>query len=284
MLASDHGTRYGFVVVKQLRRGVNAALSKPRTASGRFAPARTLSDDDAMSSSDSVRESEHPGWERPAQDKPADYGDHGGNADYPPKAQAPNGLGAELDPSPAEDTPPAADVRIPDGLPRGESRDRPPEESAESSGPRSSGEDFRGNEAATDLREAQKIIRVIIDLVPVDGPGKAVTLEVRVEADAVARLLDGIAGVLASGGSPSAGQVCAVILRVEMLQASAEEAVRHADGDVKEVLEKVLGKIPMIGQKLVSMSLHLFPVKEWSLGCEVSAVLVKGSISVTFGK
>lgn len=218
--------------------------------------------------------------QEPSVPEPTGDTPHAANIGYPSNIQTPDAqAGLDLDPPPAEDMPSVAD-----DLPRGESGDRPGEESAEAPGPPSGG-DVRGDEAGTDLREAQEIIRVVvIELIPVDGPGKAVTLEVRAEADAVARLLAGIAGVRQSGGSPSAGQVCAVFLRVEMLQASAEEAVRHADGDVKEVLEKVLGKIPMIGQKLVSMSLHLFPVKEWSLGCEVSAVLVKGSISVTFGK
>jgi hypothetical protein len=32
------------------------------------------------------------------------------------------------------------------------------------------------------------------------------------------------------------------------------------------------------------MKLHLFPVKEWSMGGEMSALFAKGSISVTFGK
>jgi hypothetical protein len=46
----------------------------------------------------------------------------------------------------------------------------------------------------------------------------------------------------------------------------------------------ILGKLGRVGQRLLSMNLHLLPVKEWSLGGEVSVPFFKGSISVTFGK
>jgi hypothetical protein len=69
-----------------------------------------------------------------------------------------------------------------------------------------------------------------------------------------------------------------------MVREAAENAAGQADGELRRVLEGVLGKLPKVGQELLSMSLHLFPVREWSLGGEVSALFVKGSISVTSGK
>jgi hypothetical protein len=45
----------------------------------------------------------------------------------------------------------------------------------------------------------------------------------------------------------------------------------------------VLKKTPVIGRRLLSMNLHLFPVKEWKLGGEASVMILKGTIEVTFG-
>ena len=88
-----------------------------------------------------------------------------------------------------------------------------------------------------------------------------------------------------AGGQPvSARLAVSATLHVEMSQEAAQEAAEQADGELSGILERVLGKLGRAGRKLLSMNLHLLPVKEWSLGGEVSALFVKGSISVTFGK
>ncbi len=74
-----------------------------------------------------------------------------------------------------------------------------------------------------------------------------------------------------------------VTVRVELAQEAAKEAETRADSELRSVLEDVLRRLRRVGRKLLSMNVHLFPVKEWSLGGEVSALFVKGSISVTFG-
>jgi hypothetical protein len=71
---------------------------------------------------------------------------------------------------------------------------------------------------------------------------------------------------------------------IELAQESAQDAARRADEELSGVLDKVLRRLGRAGRKLLSMNLQLLPVKEWSLGGEVSALFVKGSVSVTFGK
>ena len=80
------------------------------------------------------------------------------------------------------------------------------------------------------------------------------------------------------------GLAVSVTVRVELVQEAAKRAEEHADKELKGVLEQVLNNTRGAGRKLLSMNLHLFPVKEWTLGGEVSALFLKGTISVTFGK
>lgn len=73
-------------------------------------------------------------------------------------------------------------------------------------------------------------------------------------------------------------------LHVEIAQEAAKDAAKHADGELSAVLERVLRRLGRAGRRLLSMDLHLLPVKERTLGGEVSTLFVKGSISVTFGE
>ena len=41
---------------------------------------------------------------------------------------------------------------------------------------------------------------------------------------------------------------------------------------------EVLKKTPVVGRRLLSMNLHLFPVKEWKLGGKASVMFLKGTI------
>jgi hypothetical protein len=170
--------------------------------------------------------------------------------------------------------------------PRGESGDGSRGESAEGRGPKSGADDVRGDEASSELRDAVSIVVVISEvLAGVDGGQKAVVLsDVIKEVASLLRRLADMADRLEKGGSISAGQACSVVLQVEMVREGVKEEAEKADPELRKVLEGVLRKLGRVGQKLLSMSLHLFPVREWSLGGEVSALFVKGRISVTFGK
>jgi hypothetical protein len=75
-----------------------------------------------------------------------------------------------------------------------------------------------------------------------------------------------------------------LMVRVELAQAAARDAAEVADEELKGVHERVLRRLGRVGRKLLSMNLHLLPVREWTLGGEVSALFVKGTISVTFGR
>jgi hypothetical protein len=154
-------------------------------------------------------------------------------------------------------------------------------ESAEG-GEKPGGEDVGADAASHDLREAQIVVEVILkDLAGADG-GELVR-EARTEVESLYQLLGLVSGQLKKGGT-SANLVVSVIVHVEMTRKAVQEAADRADGKLKEILKGALRKLGKVGDKLLSMSLHLFPVREWSLAGEVSALFVKGSISVTFGK
>jgi hypothetical protein len=146
----------------------------------------------------------------------------------------------------------------------------------------SGGGDVGTDAASHDLRDAQILVEVILkDLAGADG-GELVR-EARSEVASLGQLLGLVSGQLKKVGT-SANLVVSVIVHVEMTRKAVQEAADRADGKLKEILEGVLRKLGKVGDKLLSMSLHLFPVREWSLAGEVSALFVKGSISVTFGK
>jgi hypothetical protein len=146
-------------------------------------------------------------------------------------------------------------------------------------------EDFGVTEARRDLREAQSEITVIIRELDGLGAGeRAVVAEVSGDLAALDRLLTAVAELLAAGQAVPAGLAVSVMVRAELAQEAAKDAADHAAGELKSVLERVLTRLGRVGRKLLSMNLHLLPVKEWSLGGEVSALFVKGSINVTFGE
>lgn len=121
---------------------------------------------------------------------------------------------------------------------------------------------------------------ITVELRLVTDDDKPKVAELSDEVASLGRPLELIEGRMAGGQPVSARLAVSATLHVEMSQEAAEQA----DGELSGILERVLGKLGRAGRKLLSMNLHLLPVKEWSLGGEVSALFVKGSISVTFGK
>jgi hypothetical protein len=147
------------------------------------------------------------------------------------------------------------------------------------------GDEFRVEEAHRDLDQSWDEVKEIIErLDNLDDEQKARVTEVTDELATLNRLLGVIAEFMAKGRPVPAGLAVSVTLRVEMARGATKDAADHADGELKKTLEQILGRLRWIGQKLLSMNLHLLPVKEWSLGGEVSALFVTGQISVTFGK
>jgi hypothetical protein len=146
-------------------------------------------------------------------------------------------------------------------------------------------EAFGVTEARSDLGRARSEVRLNIqDLTGLSSSDDAKTEAVIAETRALNRLLEAIDKLLAGGQPVPAGLAVSVTVRVEMMQDAARQAAEHADAELKGVLKRVLERIPKIGREILSMNLHLFPVKEWKLGGEVSAFFVKGTIEVTFGK
>ena len=147
------------------------------------------------------------------------------------------------------------------------------------------GSDFRITEAREDLDQAQNALNGIIsELDRLDDMQKEMAAELRTDTATLQRLLQLVAAVLASGKSVSPGLAVSVSVRVEMAQEAAKEAANKADGEWKRLLEQVLEKLGRIGRALLSMNIHLLPIKEWSVSGEASALIVKGNIKVTFGK
>jgi hypothetical protein len=152
------------------------------------------------------------------------------------------------------------------------------------------GDEFRVEEAHRDLDQAWNEVKKVIERLDslgeeqLDQEEKARVAEVTDELATLNRLLGVIAEFMAKGRPVPAGLAVSVTVRVEMARGATRDAADHADGELKKTLEQILRKLRWIGQKLLSMNLHLLPVKEWSLGGEVSALFVTGQISVTFGK
>jgi hypothetical protein len=145
-------------------------------------------------------------------------------------------------------------------------------------------ESFQAREADRDLNEARQEIHESKEaLNKLSGSNKAKVAGVIAETDTLDRLLKAINELLSKGQPVPPGLAVSVTVRVELVQEAARQTADHADKDLQVTLKQVLEKTRMAGQKLLSMNLHLFPVKEWQLGGEVSALFVKGTISVTFG-
>ena len=102
--------------------------------------------------------------------------------------------------------------------------------------------------------------------------------------ESLARLLELIQGRMAGGQRVQARLAVSAVLHVEMSQEAAQEAAKHAEGELSGTLERVLRRLGWAGRKLLSMNLHLLPVKEWTLEGEMSVAVLKGRVSVTFGK
>jgi hypothetical protein len=147
------------------------------------------------------------------------------------------------------------------------------------------GSDFRITEAREDLTRAQTALNDIIsELDRLDDMQKEMAAELRTDTERLQELLQLVAADLASGKSVSLGLAVSVSVRVEMVQEAAKEEANKADGECKRLLEQVLQKLGQIGRALLSMNIHLLPIKEWSVSGEASALIVKGNIKVTFGK
>ena len=63
-------------------------------------------------------------------------------------------------------------------------------------------------------------------------------------------------------------------LHVEIAQEAANDAAKHAYEELSAVLERVLRRLGRAGRRLLSMDLHLLPVKERTLGGDVSTLFV----------
>ncbi len=149
----------------------------------------------------------------------------------------------------------------------------------------SGGEDFQAKEAFSNLTEAQNgAERITQELGSLSDQNKAVAAEVIDETETLSRLLKAVNDLLASGQPVPPGLAVSVTVQVELVQEAAKRTEERADEELKGILQSILDRAGWIGRKLLSMNLHLFPVKEWTLGGEVSALIVKGKISVTFGR
>ncbi|MBV9451015.1 MAG: hypothetical protein JO345_34520 [Streptosporangiaceae bacterium] len=144
---------------------------------------------------------------------------------------------------------------------------------------------YQDGEVKRDLREAKQYVELIIlDLAQVGTSEQDVVAEVREEAESLLRSLKMVQSLLAAQQSVPSGLAGAVIFRVELVREAAQDAADHAHGELAKVLERVLKRLGRVGRRLLSMNLQLLPVREWSLSGELSALFVRGSISVTFGK
>jgi hypothetical protein len=144
-------------------------------------------------------------------------------------------------------------------------------------------EPFQASETDSDLEQAQvEVTRNIQKLNSLSEPNKVAAAEVITETAALNRLITKINELLSSGQPVPPGLAVSVTVRVELVQEAVKQATKHADAELKGILQQVLEGTQKVGRKLLIMFLHRFPVKEWTLGGEVSALLVKGTISVTF--
>jgi hypothetical protein len=128
------------------------------------------------------------------------------------------------------------------------------------------------------VREITDELRLVSD------DDKPMVAELSDEVASLARLLELIEGRIVGGQRVPERLAFSATLHVEMSQEAAQEAAEHAEGELSRTLGRVLRRLGWAGRKLLSMNLHLLPVKEWTLEAEVSAVVLKGRISVTFGK
>jgi hypothetical protein len=186
--------------------------------------------------------------------------------------------GTQQTPGAAADTPaPPEDIT-------GSPLDAGPESGSLAGAPGDPG-NFQFREARRDLANAHARVReVMSQLDSISGQGGAAVAEVQVQIDELDRLLGQIAQMLDSGRPVSAGVAAAATVQVELLEADISDAAKDADETVKGVLTRVLSKLGWVGRQLLKMNLHLFPVKEWTVGGEANALFLKGTISVTFGK
>lgn len=146
-------------------------------------------------------------------------------------------------------------------------------------------EAFRSTAARIDLEQAQQEVkRNIEDLNGLSASNKDLAAEVMTETRTLSGLLGEIHELLSRGQEVPPGLAVSVTVRVELVQDAAMQAGEHADTELKGVLKQVLERTPKVGRKLLSMNLHLFPVKEWKLGGAVNAGFAKGTIEVTFGR
>ena len=88
---------------------------------------------------------------------------------------------------------------------------------------------------------------------------------------------------LKNGRDVPDGLTVVAMVQGQVTQGTAKDAADLADGETKALLKWVLGKLGRIGDRLMSMNLHLLTVKEWSLEAGVNLGVAQGSISVTFG-
>jgi hypothetical protein len=176
------------------------------------------------------------------------------------------------------------DVSSADTPDAGKPSEAPVTKPGEKDDPQAATKDFQATEADTDLREARQEINASIEaLNKLSGPNTTKASGVKVEAETLRRLLEEISKSLSERQPVSAGLAVSVTVRVELVQEAAGRAADHADTELTETLKEVMAKTRTAGKKLLSMNLHLFPVKEWQLAGEVSALFAKGSITVTFG-
>jgi hypothetical protein len=140
-------------------------------------------------------------------------------------------------------------------------------------------------ESLTDAAGALRlVVAILTDLNNLGDREKAKVVDLVDDLDALNRDLVLVIGRLENGQSVSPELAVSATARVEMARATAQDAAENADGQLKGLLERIFRKLGRVGQKLLSMNLHLLPVREWTLSGEASALFVKGSISVTFGK
>jgi hypothetical protein len=140
-------------------------------------------------------------------------------------------------------------------------------------------------EARRDLKDAQHEVTDILRRI--DGLEEFQRIKIadfRSQVDAINRVLQRMDELLEHGSAVSGNMIVSATVQTQIANevGTSDLSSADADGPLKQILEKCLGRLKFVGPRLLSMNLHLFPLKEWTLSGEFNVAILKGTISLTF--
>jgi hypothetical protein len=125
---------------------------------------------------------------------------------------------------------------------------------------------FHQTEARQDLADARREVADIKgDLGRIRGD-ETIVVVIRAEVNGLDRQLQQAQHELETGSGVSTGLAASLTIQVELAQVATRDAAETADDELRGILVQILQRLGRIGRKLLSMNLHLLPVKEWTVG------------------